>query len=164
MPGGATIRSRAAETAAILDSPSTTVVTVGMTAAALVAFLYAALALAAGLALTGAAEAVEVAHLRTLGLSGRQVVGLVAVEHGPVVITALAVGLGLGQGLFVFLRQGLGLEAFIGSTVDVPITPDPGQLALVATGIVGVLVLGLALGTLLQRSATPTAAVRRGFE
>jgi len=31
-------------------------------------------------------------------------------------------------------------------------------------GIVGVVVLGLAVGTLMQRGAAPTAAVRRGFE
>lgn len=164
MAAAAIIDSRAAETDAIRISPTTTAVVAGITAAAGVAFVYAVLALAAGLALAGAAEAVEVAHLRTLGLSGRQVAGLVVVEHGPVVGTAFVAGIALGLATFVLLRPGLGFESLIGSSVDVPIVPDPGQLAAVLGGIVAVVVLGLVVGTVMQRGAAPMAALRRGFE
>jgi len=164
MPVGSSVTAQAAEAAAIRNTPTARAVVAGMAAAAVVAFVYAVLAMAAGLALAGAAQAVETAHLRTLGLNGRQAAGLVLVENGPVVVTALAVGLGLGLATFRFLRQGLGLEAFIGSTADIPLALDPGQLAIVLGGIVGVVVLGLAVGTLMQRGAAPTAAVRRGFE
>lgn len=164
MPAGAIVDSRAAETAGIRNTPSARAIQTGIGWATAITFLYAVLALGAALALSGAARATEVAHLRTLGLGRRQVIGLVVVEHGPVVATAFAVGLGLGLALFVVLRQGLGLEAFVGAGLDVPLTPDPSQLATVLGGIVAVSVLGLAVGTLMQRGAAPTAALRRGFE
>ena len=164
VPVGSSVTAQAAQANAIRSTPIARAVVAGMAAAAVIAFAYAVLAMAAGLALAGAAQAVEIAHLRTLGLSGRQAAGLVVVENGPVVVTAFAVGLGLGLAMFAFLRQGLGLEALIGSAVDIPLTLEPGQLAIVLGGIVGVVVLGLAVGTLMQRGAAPTAAVRRGFE
>ena len=150
--------------ASIRSTPIARAVVAGIAAAALIAFAYAVLALAASLALTGAAQAVEIAHLRTLGLSDRQAAGLVVVENGPVVVTAFALGLGLGLAMFSVLRQGLGLEALIGSRAEVSLTPEPAQFAIVLGGIVAVVVLGLVAGTLMQRGAAPTAAVRRGFE
>lgn len=164
VPVGSSVTAQAAEADAIRTTPIARAVVAGMTAAAVIAFAYAVLAMAAGLALAGAAQAVEIAHLRTLGLNNRQAAGLVVVENGPVVITAFAVGLALGLAMFAFLRQGLGLDALIGSQADVPLTLEPGQLALVLGGIVGVVALGLVVGTLMQRGAAPTAAVRRGFE
>jgi putative ABC transport system permease protein len=126
--------------------------------------VYAAIAFAAAVALAGAARAVEVAHLRTLGLNDRQAAGLVLLEHGPTVIAAFAAGLALGLGLLVVLRDGLGLDALVGSRVDVPIGLETGQLVLVLGGIVAVVAFGLALGAWMQRGAAPMAAVRRGFE
>lgn len=164
MPVGSTVTAQAAAAEAIRTTPIARAVVAGMAAAALIAFAYAILAVAAGLALAGAAQAVEIAHLRTLGLSGRQAVGLVVVENGPVIMIAFAAGLALGLATFAFLRQGLGLEALIGSRADVPLALEPSQLALVLGGIVAVVVLGLAVGALMQRGAAPTAALRRGFE
>ena len=164
VPVGSSVASQAAAATGIRSTPIARAVVAGIAAAALVAFAYAVLALAASLALAGAAQAVEIAHLRTLGLSDRQAAGLVVVENGPVVLTAFALGLGLGLATFAVLRQGLGLEALIGSRADVSLTPEPAQLAIVLGGIVAVVVLGLVAGTLMQRGAAPTAAVRRGFE
>ena len=164
LPNATVLASRADETAALRDAPTARAVVAGTAAGALVAFLYAVLAVAAGLALTGAAQAVEVAHLRTMGLSNRQLVGLVIAEHGPVVVAALIAGVALGLGMFVFLREGLGLDALVGAQADVSLVPDPTQLAAVLGGIVAVAVLGLGLGTIMQRGTTSTAAQRRGFE
>jgi putative ABC transport system permease protein len=163
-PVGLALRSRAAEAAAIRTSPTSQAVVAGITLAALVAVAYAILAIAAALALAGASRAVEVAHLRTLGLTNRQAAGLVIAEHGPTVVAAFAAGLGLGLGMFLALRQGLGLEALVGSAAEVPLAIEPLHLGLVFGGIVAVVVLGLILGTLMQRGAAPVAAVRRGFE
>ena len=164
IPIGSSVDSQAVRAASIRSTPIARAVVAGIAAAALIAFAYAVLALAASLALTGAAQAVEIAHLRTLGLSDRQAAGLVVVENGPVVVTAFALGLGLGLAMFSVLRQGLGLEALIGSRAEVSLTPEPAQFAIVLGGIVAVVVLGLVAGTLMQRGAAPTAAVRRGFE
>ncbi|HEX5590833.1 MAG TPA: hypothetical protein VFX65_11140 [Candidatus Limnocylindrales bacterium] len=164
IPAGVTVRSRALETLEIQTSPISRAVVAGVAAAAIVAIGYAMLAVAAALALAGASRAVEVAHLRTLGLTGRQAAGLVVAEHGPAVAVALGIGAALGIGMFVALRQGLGLEALVGSSIEVAIVVDPLQLVAVSLAIAVVVAGGLVLGTLMQRGAAPVAAVRRGFE
>jgi putative ABC transport system permease protein len=163
VPGG-TLDSRAERTAALRGSPVAGAVRTGIAAAAVVSALYAALAVAAALALTGLARAVEVAHLRTLGLSRRQALGLIVMEHGPTVLAAFALGVGLGLALFTGLRPGLGLAALVGASVEVPLTVEPVQLLLVLAGIVGIVVFGMAAGAALQRASVPATAVRRGFE
>ena len=89
-------------------------VTIGLLAAFAVAIAYAALALIAALALTGAARASESAHLRTLGLGRRQSIWLTIVEHGPTVVLAIILGIAFGLGIFVALRPGIGLGAIVG--------------------------------------------------
>ena len=106
---GARLASRAERTATIQTSPVVRALVAGVAAAAFAAFAYAALAVSAALALSGAARAVEVAHLRTLGLTRREALGLVAVEHGPTIIVAFGAGVALGLGLFALLRDRLGL-------------------------------------------------------
>jgi putative ABC transport system permease protein len=161
---GATLLGRAERTASIETSPIVEALVTGVGAAALVAFAYAALAVSAALALAGAARAIEVAHLRTLGLTRREAVGLVLVEHGPTIIVAFAGGVGLGLGLFALLREGLGLSSLVGSSVDVSVGIEPAQLIGLLIAIVIIVGLGIGLGAALQRGAAPAAAVRRGFE
>ena len=127
----------------------------GVAAAAFVAFAYAALAVAAALALTGAARAVEVAHLRTLGLSRREATGLVIVEHGPTIIVAFVAGVLLGLGLFALLRDGLGLASLVGAPIVVDVGVDPVQLGAVLIAIVAIVSLGIGLGAALQRKRGP---------
>jgi putative ABC transport system permease protein len=164
LPPGTSVTSRAAETAALRESPISQAVESGIALAALIAVAYAALAFAAALALAGASRAVEVAHLRTVGLTGRQAAGLVVVEHGPGVVLAFAIGTALGLGVFLGVRDGLGLELLVGSRVAVPMTVEPAQFLVVLGVIAAVVGVGLGIGTLMQRGAAPVAAVRRGFE
>ena len=161
---GATLESRAERTAAIETSPIVEALVAGVTAAAFVAFAYAALAVSAALALAGAARAIEVAHLRTLGLTRREAVGLVVVEHGPTIIVAFVGGVALGLALFALLREGLGLAALVGSSIEVTVGIEPLHLIGLLIAIVIIVGLGIGLGTALQRGAAPAAAVRRGFE
>jgi putative ABC transport system permease protein len=161
---GAELESRAERTASIATSPIVVALVTGVSAAALVAFCYAALAVSAALALAGAARAIEVAHLRTLGLTRREAVGLVVVEHGPTILVAFVGGVGLGLGLFALLREALGLGALVGSSIDVTVGIEPVQLLILLIAIIIIVGLGIALGTALQRGAAPAAAVRRGFE
>jgi hypothetical protein len=99
-----------------------------------------------------------------MGLTGRQAAGLVVVENGPGVLLAFALGTALGLGIFLGIRDGLGLDLLVGSRVAVPITIEPAQLLVVLGVIVAVIGGGLGIGTLMQRGAVPAAAVRRGFE
>jgi putative ABC transport system permease protein len=161
---GFSVASRAERTAAIRTSPVVESLVAGVAAAVIVAFAYAALAVSAALALAGAARAIEVAHLRTLGLTRREDVALLVAEHGPTIVVAFVAGVGLGLGLFALLRPGLGLAALTGAAIDVSIGIEPGQLLLVLLAISVIVVVGIGLGAALQRGAAPAAAVRRGFE
>jgi putative ABC transport system permease protein len=155
----AVLASRADRIASIEDSPMTQGLVAGVGAATI-----AALAVAAALALAGASRAVEVAHLRTLGLTRREALGLVIVEHGPTIAVAFVAGVLLGLGLFAVLRDGLGLASLVGAPIAVDVGVDPIQLGAVLLAIVTIVALGIGLGAALQRNAAPVAAVRRGFE
>jgi predicted lysophospholipase L1 biosynthesis ABC-type transport system permease subunit len=161
---GATVQGRAEVAKSFRDSPVTAAIVVGIALAGVVAALYAALAVAAALALAGDSRALEVAHLRALGLSPRGALGLVIVEHGPIVAIALVAGIALGLGLFVLLEPGLGMDALVGSRIDVPLTADPRQLAIILTSVLAITIVGIGLAAWMQRRSTPVAALRRGFE
>jgi putative ABC transport system permease protein len=160
----ADVEGRADRIASIENAPMTRGLVAGVGTASLVAFIYAALAVSAALALAGASRAVEVAHLRTLGLTRREALGLVIVEHGPTIVVAFAAGVALGLFLFAVLRDALGLASLVGAPIVVDVGIDPVQLGIVLFAIVIIVALGIGLGAALQRGAAPVAAVRRGFE
>jgi putative ABC transport system permease protein len=161
---GATVKGRAEIARAFTDSPVTAAIVVGIALAGVVAAIYAALAVAAALALAGDSRAVEVAHLRALGLSRREASGLAIVEHGPIVILAFVLGVALGLGLFVLLEPGLGLDALVGSRIEVPLTADPRQLAIILGAVLAIAAVGIGLAAWMQRRGAAIAAFRRGFE
>jgi predicted lysophospholipase L1 biosynthesis ABC-type transport system permease subunit len=161
---GATVKGRAEIARAFTDSPVTAAIVVGIALAGVVAAIYAALAVAAALALAGDSRAVEVAHLRALGLSRREASGLAIVEHGPIVIVAFVLGVALGLGLFVLLEPGLGLDALVGSRIEVPLTADPRQLAIILGAVLAIAAVGIGLAAWMQRRGAAIAAFRRGFE
>jgi putative ABC transport system permease protein len=161
---GLAIESRAEVSAALAGSPFIGAVTGGVEAAAILAALYAALAVTAALALSGAARADEVGQLRTLGLTRRSVLGLAAVEHGPTVVAAFVAGTALGLGIFLLLRPALGLADLAGSGVDVPLAIEPALLGLILAGMTAISVLGIGLAALLQGRAALALAIRRRAE
>jgi putative ABC transport system permease protein len=159
----ATVDGRVETEASIRHSPIVDAVAAGILLAAAAAAAYAAVALVAALALASAARATETAHLRTLGLSARQSIGLVIVEHLPAVAVAFVAGAVLGLATFAVVEPGLGLDALLGSALSVPLRVDPlGALALfLATAVVtGVAV---AIGAALERSAAVAPSIRRGI-
>jgi hypothetical protein len=114
--------------------------------------------------LAGADRANEVALLRTLGLSDRQTGSLAVAEQGPTVAAAFVMGALLGLGLFVVLRPGLGLDAVVGSRLDVPLDLDAAILAVVIVVLGAAVVGAILLGALAGRSASSIAVVRRGLD
>lgn len=158
------LTSQAEQAAAVRASPITAAVRSGILVAAIVTAAYAALGIAAALALAGLARAVEVAHLRTLGLTARQAFALVFAEHGPTTIVAFVAGGVLGSGLFLLLRDALGLADLVGSPVEVPMVLEAGPLLLILAVMIAVVALGLSLGAVLQRRVAPTAVLRGRFE
>jgi putative ABC transport system permease protein len=160
----ATFESRSARAASLRAGPIAVAVTAGIWIATVAAGAYAAIAVIVAFALAAAARAGEAIHLRTLGLSRTGALGLLAVEHGPVLGFAFAAGAVLGYGLFALLRPGLGFEGIIGSAVEVAVDVDPAHvgLLLAAIGLLGG--IGLALGALIGRRGVLAAALRRGIE
>jgi putative ABC transport system permease protein len=155
------VASRAEAAAETRTTPLMEAVVAGLTLAALVAALYAALAVTCALALSASARAVEVAHLRTLGLSRRQSVWLVVAEHGPTVAVAFVVGVVLGVGLFAAVGPALGTDAIVGSAVAVPLSVEPLHLAGILVAVVAIVAVGMAVAAAIQRRAVPALAVRR---
>jgi ABC-type antimicrobial peptide transport system permease subunit len=126
----------------------------------LVTAAYAALGVAAALALAGLARAMEVAQLRTMGLTGRQSLALQAGEHGPTTLAAFVAGGLLGVALFALLRPALGLGTLVGAPVEVPVVLEPAVLLLILAVMTAVVAFGLLLGAALQRRVAPVAALR----
>ena len=136
----------------------------GVALAGLLAALYAALAISAALALAGTAQAVEVAHLRTMGMTRREAFGLIVIEHGPMTIIGFVAGLAFGILLFAVVQPGLGLDTLVGSSLEIPIHLGLDQLLAIGSFAVAIAALGIGLGAFLQRRAIPASAIRRGFE
>jgi putative ABC transport system permease protein len=76
--------------------------------------VYTALAILLAPILTARSRGRDLAYLRSLGLSRREGLGLVAVELGPPLLVAAVAGLALGIGLAYVVRPGLALEELAG--------------------------------------------------
>jgi putative ABC transport system permease protein len=160
---GAQVDGRAETEMAIRHSPIVDAVTVGIVLAAAAAAAYAAVALIAALALASGARAAETAHLRTLGLSTRQSVGLVVVEHLPAVAVAFAAGAILGLATFAIVEPGLGLDALLGSALSIPLRVDAGEALAVFFATALITAVAVAVGAALETSAAVAPSIRRGI-
>ena len=129
----------------------------GIAVACVLAAVYVALAVLLSLALTGAARVTETAYLRALGVSRRQIVALVVVEHVPTIILAVAAGVGLGLAVFGLVEPGLGLGALLGSAVDVPLRIDPLPFAALIAAVAIVAAVGIQLAALLSERSGASA-------
>jgi len=160
----AVLESRLARAAELRAGPIAVAVASGIAIAAIVAGAYAAIAVVVAFALAAAARSGEVAHLRTLGLARSGSLGMLAIEHGPILGLAIAAGAVLGYGMFALLRPGLGFEGIVGSGLEVTVTVDAVHVGLlvVAVGVLGL--TGIALGALVGRRVVPATALRRGIE
>jgi hypothetical protein len=161
---GARVADRAAIEADIRSAPVARAVQAGVAAALIVAAAYAALAIAVALALTGAARAVETAHLRLLGLGPRDAVLLVVLEYGPLIGLAFLLGLGLGSVLFLLVRPALGLDVIVGSDLAVPFALSPLGALLSLAGLIVVAGIGIGAGALAERRAMRSGAIRLGID
>lgn len=135
--------------ASLRDDPSVASARLGIAVACALAAAYAALAVLLSLALTGASRTIETAYLRALGVSRREIVALVVVEHVPTIILGVAAGVGLGVAVFVLVEPGLGLGALLGSALDVPLRLDPLPFAALIVAVAVIALIGIQLAALL---------------
>ncbi|MGH3024670.1 MAG: ABC transporter permease [Gaiellaceae bacterium] len=117
---------------------------------------YAALALLLAPVLTARPRLRDFAYLRALGLSSRDVLRLAAVELGPPVAVALAIGILLGVGLAYLVEPGLDLSALAAGREAALGAPFLGPLLLVAA-----ILLATAVATLLTAAAARRISLSR---
>ncbi|MEI7744943.1 MAG: hypothetical protein WCK58_14490 [Chloroflexota bacterium] len=156
--------SRYSDVVARQQAPVTEAVRTMILLAALVTGAYAALGVAAALALAGVARGPETARLRTMGLTAREGFGLLVLEHAPVAVSAYVAGGALGIALLVVLRPALGLGDLVGAPADVPLAIEGPALLAISAAMAAIVALGLVVGAILQRRVAPTAALRGRFE
>jgi putative ABC transport system permease protein len=136
--GGAVLTSRAEVYAAVHGAPLVAGAVGGFRAGVVAAGVYAALAVIVALALTGRARARDLGHLRVLGLSRRQVLGLMAVEQVPPAVLALVVGAGLGAAIVLLIALGVDFAPFTGPDAPGGLQVDWPAVALLAAGLLAV--------------------------
>jgi putative ABC transport system permease protein len=124
-----------------------------MVVALIVAVVYAALGLVAGLTIVLATRSRDLNVLRTLGLSRRGLGWTLLLEQIPIVLVAMIGGSLLGVGLAVLVGPSLGLGALADDLPSLPIVLEP--LTTLAVGVlptgIGVLA-ALVAGWLLRRT------------
>jgi hypothetical protein len=161
---GATVVSRHERFAALHDAPLVAAVTGGFGLALVVAAGYAGLAVLAVVVLQARRRSRELAFLRTLGLTDRQLGSLTVVEQGLPLILALVIGIGLGLGLAWLLEPGIDLAAFSGPESTAIMRIDWPSIATVAIAISGIVVLAIGSSAALARRLDLATALRLGEE
>ena len=147
--------------AALHDAPLEAVISTGYATALVTAVIYMALAIVGAMVLSAAGRTRDLAYLRTLGVTGRQALGLTVMEHGPPVILALIPGVALGIAIAILIEPGLGLATFVGLP-GVPLSIDWVALGIMAAALVSVVGVAVIAGTWLARRGRPTDALRMG--
>ena len=158
----AAVTSRHEAYAAVHAAPLVGAVGIGFGVALAIAAAYAALAVVAVVALDAQRRARELAFLRTLGLTERQMVGLTVVEHAPPVALALIIGVALGLGVAWLLAPGLELAVFIDPGAPVVLQVDWWSVLVVIVVIVLVVAIAIAGSSWLSRRLSPARALRMG--
>jgi putative ABC transport system permease protein len=158
----ALVTSRQSAYDALHLSPIVQAVVNGFLLGLIVAAAYAVMAVVIALALTAARRSRDLAYLRTLGMSARQVLAALAVEHAPPLIVAVLAGLGLGLGVAVLVAPALSLQAFTGPGVTVPLEIDLRTLGILVGGVIVTLLVGVVAASAVARRVSPARVLRAG--
>jgi putative ABC transport system permease protein len=143
----ADVETRADVVDGLRESPLIDNVLRGFRAAIVLAALYAAIAVGLMALIAARSRARDLALVRTMGASPRDVFVLAAVEIAPLVLTALVLGVALGVAIPHLIEPGLELAFFTGSSSAsivipwrTPVVAAVGLLALVAltVAVVGI--------------------------
>ena len=156
------LTSQAGALEALQGSPLIAGVAAGFRISLLVAALYSALAVIVALTLSAAARARDLAFLRTLGLSGRQAVGLMVIEQVPGLVVALLAGTALGIAVATLVEPGLDLKAFTGATIPVVLRVDWAAVILIGLGLALVVAVAVAITAAFARRRNLGSALRVG--
>jgi putative ABC transport system permease protein len=161
-PDTTVVVSRRERFAEMREAPLVAAVAGGFALAIAVTSAFASLSVVTVVALQAGRRSREIAFLRTLGLTERQVNQLTVVEQGIPLIVALAIGVGLGLGLASLLEPGLDLAAFSRLDAIVDVQADPISIAVVALSIVTVVAVAVAISSRIARRLDVDNALRIG--
>lgn len=159
-----TLHSRADQYASVHDSPLISGAARGFEVGIALSAAYSALAVIIALALTSRTRVRDLAYLRTLGLSSRQVLMLTVTEQAPPVVLALVLGTALGIGVTRLIKPGLDLTAFTGPDVPVPLVVDWFAVTLLIFGIVLAVAVAIAIVSASAQRAKVSGVLRMGDE
>ena len=153
--------SRAETRAAMEADPLVGDTSTGFVLALLVSVAFSALVVAVAVVRDVAARHGEIALLRALGTRPSQVLGVIVVEQGTVVLTAVVGGLALGCLMGVIAVPSLGLDRFVrpGQLVDAAIEWPVVASVAAAQALLAVLVMIVA--TVVARRQDPVPAMMR---
>lgn len=130
--------------------------------ATVVAAAYCALSVVLALVVTARSRERFLSCLRTLGLSSRQVRGLVAWEIVPMTMIAIAVGAALGLALPYVVLPAIDLTPFTGALDQPPIYADASTIGALAGGIAAVVIAAVLAVTSINRRRRLGAVLRVG--
>ncbi len=158
------LRSRADQYASVHDSPLISGAARGFEIGIALSAAYSALAVIIALALSSKSRIRDLTYLRTLGLSGRQVLMLTITEQAPPVVLALILGTGLGVGVTRLIKPGLDLTAFTGPDVPVPLVIDWFAITLLIFGIILAVSVAIVIVSASAQRANVSGVLRMGDE
>jgi putative ABC transport system permease protein len=157
----ATVETRAEVVDRLRESPLIDNVLRGFRAAIVLAALYAAIAIGLMALIAARSRARDLALVRTMGASPRDVFVLAAVELAPLVLTALALGIALGIAIPHLIEPGLDLAFFTGSG-DAPIVIPWRTPVLAAAGLLALVAATVAVVGIRARRAGLDSVLRIG--
>ncbi len=158
---GASISTRAAVARSLRASPLVDGAVRGFDRAVILAAAFAAVAVALLVLIAARARARDLALVRTMGASARELLALSIVELAPLVVLALVLGSVLGIAIPYLLEPGLDLEFFTGSR-STPIAVPVHSVLVVAVVLLALLGVMLLLASLRARRAELGRALRIG--
>jgi len=160
VPDAVTVRTPAETAARYTDSPLAVAVREALPVTLVVGSLLAATAVLLALLLGARARSRFIAHLRALGLAGRQASALVGLEVAPVAAGAVLGGVVGGLLLARLVLPVADLRPLTGAVVPPPVLVPVWPVVAIVVGLGVVVALGVLGAVLAGRSVSPAQAAR----
>jgi putative ABC transport system permease protein len=106
----------------------------------------------------------SIGMLRTMGMTARQSLGLVAWEIVPMVAVGVIVGTALGLAMPSIIIATTDFSGFTGSPSEPAVSPDAAALILVLAGFLAITGIATVVALLTARRAAPPTTVKMGAE
>jgi putative ABC transport system permease protein len=161
---GAIVDDVASELAAVQAVPIAAGLRATLIGAMCAGGLLAAVAVFASSMTAAASRNASIGMLRTMGMTARQSLGLVAWEIVPMVAVGVIVGTALGLAMPSIIIATTDFSGFTGSPSEPAVSPDAAALILVLAGFLAITGIATVVALLTARRAAPPTTVKMGAE